>query len=111
VYVVATDYYTSKNPQIKVNVEVLPEEKEARSVKLQKLRTEIMSGNGPDIYLLNGFETYEDEALEPLFTDIEKTMESGIFAGLNKNMEKDDYWKSGDYKEALSDCSTGKRKV
>lgn len=91
---------------LNINIEVLPMRHEEREVKLQKLRTEIMAGKGPDLYLMNTDVENAVEAREPLFENPYKTMQSGAFASLDCYMEKDTYWEEGTYREEI--LSAGK---
>ena len=38
---------------IEVRIQRLPDDKAEREIEIQKLRTEIMAGKGPDVYLLD----------------------------------------------------------
>ena len=38
--------------EIEVRIQRLPDDKEKREIEIQKMRTEIMAGKGPDVYLL-----------------------------------------------------------
>lgn len=78
-----------------VEVELIPGEGAARASALTRIRTEIMSGGGPDVFVCNcvspsGFYANEGQALFPL---PQKSMESGIFLPL------DDYIPTAQYME------------
>ncbi|XCP85178.1 hypothetical protein ABXS75_19530 [Roseburia hominis] len=94
----AADYFRKKYEGVEVEVQVLPIEAKEREAKVQKLRTETMSGKGPDVFLLQG-DLPNREETESLFASLPKTMESGVFAGLDKYMEQDVYWEEGSYKK------------
>lgn len=95
----AADYFMQRHSGTKIQIQVLPDAKERRETEIQKLRTETMSGNGADIYLLRGLDMNMAEQPECLFENIGKTMESGVFAKLDSYMDADGYWESGSYKK------------
>lgn len=86
---------------ININIEVLPTRKEEREAKIQKLRTEIMAGKGPDLYLMDTDTENVVDPKEPLFENPYKTMQSGAFASLDRYMKKDTYWKDSTYHDAF----------
>ncbi len=74
---------------IKAKLEVLPMEGDsAYDAELTKLRTEIMAGNGPDVFLMSGFGG-GDASLpkNTLFQNPEAAMEKGLFLPLDKYIE------------------------
>lgn len=83
---------------VTVQLEFLPIEKEERTLFLYQMRSEIMAGGGPDVYLLPSgdslFLDYSTPALftsgltktltvEPLFPDVRLAMINGIFQDIN----------------------------
>lgn len=96
-------YYMSQHPGKGVKVTYLPTEPQERETKFQKLRTEMMSGKGADLYVLGNPDEQIDASLRntQLFTNVSKSMQSGVFASLNEYMEEDAYWKDGDYQKSL----------
>ncbi|MCH5353427.1 MAG: hypothetical protein J1E06_08170 [Acutalibacter sp.] len=77
----------------RVEVEVLPTDEAEYQSRLTRLRTEIMSGQGPDIYVLSVDETFWWDAQERLFPDPNKAMMDGYFLKL------DDYVKNAEFME------------
>ncbi len=81
-----------------VEFEFLPVKDAERSTRLTALRTEIMSGGGPDVFLLScwlpgidnadvgGFRDYYRNH-EPLFPDVRAAMENGVFLPLDSYLE------------------------
>ena len=49
----AVKYATSKNNSLEFEIKILSPDPDKRSAEIQKLRTQIMSGKGPDLYLVN----------------------------------------------------------
>lgn len=58
-----------------------PMEREAVEAKMEKLRTEIMSGRGPDLFLLSAHDRL-------LIADPDKSMRAGVFLDLSPYMEQ-----------------------
>lgn len=74
-------------PGVTVILDILPTEEDQRELKLTQLRSQIMSGNGPDVYLMpTGSELISDEPerdgnikIDPLFPDVQLAMRNGVF--------------------------------
>lgn len=106
---------------VEVKVEYLPTEKQERDVFLQKLRTDIMQGGGPDCYLLPTDNTlildvpsqYVYTEVEPLFPDVELAMRSGLFYDVSKLYDADETLPKGELNETIMDSGVvdGKRYV
>jgi len=73
--------------------EVLPQSGVERETILQRLRTEIMSGGGPDLFIMDtklepmDYERAIGEDAMPLINFPEKSMEIGLFLPLDEYME------------------------
>ena len=87
--------------EIEVRIQRLPDDKEKREIEIQKLRTKIMAGKGPDVYLLESVRENAAEAVMPLLENPYQTMQSGALASLDEFMEKDSYWEDNTYHEAI----------
>lgn len=90
-------------------IEVLPANKAEREVRLAALRTEIMAGGGPDVFLIrcdvpnriiNDWNFLENEHpeestlyREPLFPDVTAAMNNSFFLPLDKYLEKAKYFR------------------
>lgn len=85
---------------IEVRIQRLPDDKAEREIEIQKLRTEIMAGKGPDVYLIDGGEEYGEEFL-PLLENPYQTMQSGALAPLDALMEEDSYWEDDTYRDVI----------
>ena len=70
---------------ITVELEVLPKEGQEREVRLEKLRAAIMSGKGPDGFLLPS----DTNGNAPLFLDINQAMRSGLFSDITNYYDAD----------------------
>lgn len=93
----AVKYATSKNNSLEFEIKILSPDPDKRSAEIQKLRTQIMSGKGPDLYLVNCSTDGAAQMNEPLFENPYKAMQSGVFASLDKYMKKDSYWQKENY--------------
>ena len=67
-----------------VELEIIPSEGEERDATLQRLRTEIMSGGGPDVFLVNSCTSYWRK--DPLFPYPAQSMANRLFLPLNERM-------------------------
>lgn len=74
-----------------VEVEVMPTDETEFQTALTRLRTEIMSGKGPDIYVLSTWTLAGLYPQECLFPDTEKAMLDGRFLNLDDYMDKAQY--------------------
>lgn len=86
-----------------VRLDVLPTDTQERELLLKRLRTEIMAGGGPDVYLLptgntvitdygTEFSTHRETLelpIEPLFLDVNQAMRSGLFADVQEYYDAD----------------------
>ena len=86
---------------IEVRIQRLPDKQEERENEIQKLRTEIMAGKGPDVYLLENVRENTVEDVMPLLENPYQTMQSGALASLDEFMEKDSYWDDNTYHEEI----------
>ena len=73
-----------------VEIEYLPRYGTERETALERIRTEIMSGGGPDLFLVACNEK-DPTAAEALFTMPEKAMELALFLPLDEYMENNTY--------------------
>lgn len=101
------EIFESEHPGLTVKLDILPQDQTARGMYLKQLRTEIMGGRGPDVFLLptennlskpiesHYWDVYETERVftrewEPLFSDVERAMGNGLFADLSPYYDADD---------------------
>ena len=99
----AKSFFQIEHPEIQIEVQVLKQDREERTSEIQKIRTEIMAGNGPDVFLLGCADELisEEDQQECLFSNVNKAMESGGFAALDTYMQKDEYWEHDTYQPAI----------
>lgn len=97
----AENFIEGSEEGMNVEVQRLSDDPKTRETEIQKLRTEIMAGKGPDVFLLDGWKVDVTEGNMPLFENPYQTIQSGALASLDKYMEKDDYWEESTYQKAL----------
>ncbi len=88
--------FEAEHPGITVRLDILPVGEEGRAAYLQKIRSEVMSGGGPDVYLMpTGAQLPPaDEAcstlyMEPLYRDVVMQMYNGIFTDISEYYDAD----------------------
>ena len=80
----------------RLEVEVMPVEEAEFQSRLTRLRTEIMSGQGPDIYVLSSADMAPIYHQERVFPNTQKAMEDGFFLPLDDYMENAQFMKIDD---------------
>lgn len=98
------DYYESTHESVTFELEVLPESGEERQSALEQLRVEIMSGNGPDLYLLPA--GYMAPSGESLFSDVAQSMYSGLFMDISAYYNADDALQTEELSSPIMDAGT-----
>ena len=87
----AVQRFTEAHEGYRIILERLPKPENGRAEMLQKLRTELMAGEGPDILLLNnGYSDLEwNNPREPLLADVELAMRNGLFYDISEFYDAD----------------------
>ena len=92
----ATYFLTNKG--IALRFEYLSKDPIERQTQLSRVRTEMMAGDGPDIFILPTWETKllmlddgPQSRAEPLFKDIEDAMRNRFFLPLDEFIEENEY--------------------
>ncbi len=85
----AAKYMEEQTPQVSITIRELPADWEERELEIERLRTQIMAGKGPDVYLINSASDGATQMEAPLFSNPYKTMQSGALASLACDMESD----------------------
>ena len=88
--------FSRKYSTIQTEIIRIPSDKVAAEIKIQELRTEIMAGKGPDLFIMESNEPYFYDTdyhgeIHMLFPNPEKAMYSDIFLPL------DDYLKDAEF--------------
>lgn len=117
------EVFEAEHPGFSVKLDILPQEKMERDLRLSQLRTEIMGGKGPDVYLLptetnmtrpidrRVRDVYETEQVvtrewEPLFDNPEKIMMNGLFTDISLFYDADDDLDKENLNSAIMDAGT-----
>lgn len=79
------------NDGVKVELVIIPGNDEMAETRITELRTEIMSGGGPDVFLLKCTDPNAAEDHPILFSNPEKMMYSDVFLPLDDYMEDAQY--------------------
>lgn len=87
----AIQHFAKEYPDNQIVLEELPKPENGRAEMLQKLRTELMAGEGPDVLLFSGacsdLEVYNPR--EPLLADVELAMRNGLFYDISEFYDAD----------------------
>ena len=91
------DQFEAEHKNISIRLDILPAYGEERETYLKQIRTQIMAGEGPDVFLLpvNNVLTiehpikYTSLRIEPLFQDVEQAMHNGLFADISSFFDID----------------------
>lgn len=78
--------FEETHQNIHIVLEILPTDAEERAVRLERLRTEIMSGNGPDGYLL----PTDYRAMDSLLSDVAQSMYNGVFSDITSYLNNEE---------------------
>lgn len=88
--------YGAGHENVTVEIEYLPESGEERETRMEQLRTEILAGRGPDIYLMSpyewkqtGYNTYATVLVKGLFPNVEQSMHNGLFYDVSSFYDAD----------------------
>lgn len=118
--------FEEANPGVTIELQYLPTEKSERELVFKRLRTQIMAGQGPDVFLLPGHNasiTGDGGSTSPfnpgkttghilvswndmLFNDVNKAMQNGLFADISSFYDADDALEKDALNEAVMDAGT-----
>lgn len=73
--------FQQARPDVSLRVEYLPGDPEEQDLYLEQLRTKIMAGQGPDVFLLTQY--------SPVFSDVEQSMHNGLFLDISAYYDAD----------------------
>ena len=83
--------YEASHENVVIDLEILPTDPEARDIRVESLRTEIIAGKGPDVFLmptkLDPFLHESDGEL--LFQNVSRSMYNGLFADISEYYDAD----------------------
>lgn len=84
--------FEAEHEGVTVVLEVLPLDSKSRNPMIQQIRSELMSGNGPDVVLMPN--AYSDQVAagsgqNPLINDVSLAMKNGLFLDISKYYDED----------------------
>lgn len=83
--------WEKQNKGTRIEFLVLPPNTAENEIKLSELRTEIMSGEGPDVFILSGINPMASEKQNVLFPNPEKIMYTDTFLPLDEYIQDAKY--------------------
>lgn len=109
--------FQQRHPGINIKLDILPTEPVTRADYLKGLRTMIMGGRGPDVFLLPTSTTLHGKTyknndidrirdLEPLFMDVEQAKRNGLFADISAYYDNDTTLGTDHFNEQIMDAGT-----
>ena len=96
--------YQETHENVTFELEILPTDETEREFRLKTLRTEMMSGKGPDIFLMPTNTRYIRQEL--LVKDVTQSMYSGIFADISQLYNADVELKAEELQSSVMDAGT-----
>lgn len=85
------DAWERLNEGYKAELVVIPADVDAAEIKVTELRTELMSGGGPDVFIMEGVHPNVLEQTPVLFPNPEQMMYAEVFLPLDEYMEHAQY--------------------
>lgn len=118
--------FEEAHPGATIELQYLPTDHSERELLFKRLRTQMMAGQGPDVFLLPGSNTAisgDGESTsffnpgkntdhiflswnEMLFSDVNKAMENGLFADLSSFYDADDTLGKDSLNQTIMDAGT-----
>lgn len=94
------------NKGLKAELIVIPENRDEAEIKVSEIRTEILAGGGPDVFLMYNRDPliWLDEPTPSLFPNPEKAMHTGVFLPLDNYMENARYYNPEYYNQIIMEA-------
>lgn len=97
------------NKGLKAELVVIPSDRDEAEIKVSEIRTEILAGGGPDVFLMYNRDPllwlYEPTSSTPsLFPNPEKAMYTGVFLPLDSYMENARYYNPEHYNQIIMEA-------
>lgn len=101
------NYFGDTPNNLTIQLEILPRDSDLYESELTKIRTEIMAGGGPDVFLMSGFGGCDPYLPDnTLFQNPEAAMSSGLFLPLDEYMQQSDFMQTDKFNSTV--MSVGK---
>ena len=85
-------------------VEVLPSDAALAEAKIAKIRTQMMAGEGPDIFIMNCPNSFYVEKDARLFDNPEQAMRTDVFLPLDEYMAQAEYMNPSNWNQTILDA-------
>lgn len=85
------DLWKAMNTEKQGKIDVIPQDADTGEIKIASIRTQLMSGKGPDIFLLSSKGPIDSEATPCLFTYPDKLMYTDTFLPLDTFLKNAQY--------------------
>lgn len=97
--------FREQHPDATVEIESILTSGEERETVLERVRSQIMAGEGPDVYIMSWY--------TPLFSDVEHSMHNGGFQDITAYYDADDKLQKSRFSQSVMDAGVvdGKRYI
>ncbi|MBO5336459.1 MAG: hypothetical protein J6A94_04920 [Lachnospiraceae bacterium] len=98
------DVWEKLNEGAEAELVVIPKDSDTAEIKMTEIRTEIMSGGGPDVFILsciNPMSAQDEEAEAILFSNPEKMMYADVFLPLDEYMKQANYMRPENWNQTI----------
>lgn len=94
------------NKGLKAELVVIPGNRDEAEIKVSEIRTEILAGEGPDVFLIYNRDPliWLAEPTPSLFPNPEKAMHTGVFLPLDSYMENARYYNPEHYNQIIMEA-------
>lgn len=100
---ILVEEWQKMNSGMEAEVIVIPSDDTLAETKITQLRTEIMAGGGPDVFIMPCDENIEKEDAPELFPNPEKAMYSNLFLPLDDYIANAQYMDPGGWNQKIMD--------
>lgn len=94
------------NKGLKAELVVIPGNRDEAEIKVSEIRTEILAGGGPDVFLIYNKDLlmWAAKSTPSLFPNPEKAMHTGVFLPLDSYMENARYYNPEHYNQIIMEA-------
>jgi hypothetical protein len=95
------DSWKKQKMDTDIELVIIPQNPDTAEPKITQLRTEIMSGGGPDVFILSTSFPYTETASSVLFSNPQKSMDSDTFLPLDEYIENAEYMNTEHWNQTI----------
>ena len=88
--------FQQAHPDVPLRIEYVPRDAAERELYLEQLRTKIMAGQGPDVFLLDKY--------SEVFSDVEQSMYNGLFLDISTYYDEDTALEKDGFAQSIMDA-------